>query len=424
MVETSDGGASGNPYLDREDILRRIRAAFSARDRAYTWERNRLAGVLKPLGDKLERLQAEGHAMICAEQILLEAQWLVNYRDEWPRAARRIRDLERSLENGDQPGPHQDATGSWGGCCEEWYRRLEPTVDALQNAGPGTIRRLEFMERLQDPERILEYLYRLQISDIEATGRNERDELGAVQTALSQLIFKKKLRDLLARPEIGFTVSPELEASYLDYLWQTQHPRTGYWGPWYRFGDRLVMVQDLSFTFHVIQYRSGDIPNWPAVTESTLEIKDLTYPAGWKPRNGPAYSNHNNYDVLTIFRYGWPRMTGDQQLRVRNEIGAMLDWCLTESVSGDGFLVQDESAIDTYYFGVRFLDRIGFWDPSKRFWSQTPPSLPSGAPTPHELCERLQRGFDKLNDASEEGATVKMLLKVACAFDGVANPPS
>jgi hypothetical protein len=162
------------------------------------------------------------------------------------------------------------------------------------------------------------------------------------------------------------------------------------------------------------------------VIESTFEIKELTYPAGWKPVDGPQYSNHNNYDVLTIFCFGWPHMTRDQKQRARKEISSMLEWCLTKSVCGDRFLAPGESAIDAYYFGVRFLDRVGFWDSAKRFWSRKPPSLPADAPAPSDLCKRLQRGFSKLNDVSEEGATVRALLQVAACTSRPrsANPPS
>ena len=55
---------------------------------------------------------------------------------------------------------------------------------------------------------------------------------------------------------------------------QTQHPRTGYWGPWYRIGGKLLIVQDLSFTFHQINYRQGNVELWPQIIETTLNIKD------------------------------------------------------------------------------------------------------------------------------------------------------
>lgn len=78
------------------------------------------------------------------------------------------------------------------------------------------------------------------------------------------MIFKDELRETLKEnPALGFAIPDELEAIYGDYLQLTQPPRTGYWGPWHRFSDRLVMVQDLSFTFHVVSYQSGNIANWP-----------------------------------------------------------------------------------------------------------------------------------------------------------------
>jgi hypothetical protein len=195
---------------------------------------------------------------------------------------------------------------------------------------------------------------------------NQRDELGALKTALSQLIFKDSIRSVLEEhPELRFNISPELEAHYTDYLKQTQHPGTGYWGPWYRIGGRLLMVQDLSFTFHIINYRAGNVENWPPVIDSTLEIETLTYPAGWKPNNGRPYNNHNNYDVALIFALGWPHMNGNQKLRVRDRLQKMLNWCLSTAMDANGFKSDGGSPADTYYYGVRFLDRLGLWDPTK-----------------------------------------------------------
>ena len=406
-----------NPFLDREDVLVRIRAAFATRDTHYGERRAALKARLAPLAAHLDQLQKAGHPMICAEQILLEVQWLLNYRDDWQRATQRIDDLEHSIGQINDHGPVQDDDGSWGGCCTEWYRKLEPTVDALQGVLPGGgLKPLRFMQRLTDPGRVLDYLYRLQISDIAATGANHRDELGAVQSALSQLIFKDQLRELLESRDLGFSVSVELEAVYSDYLDQTQHPRTGYWGPWYRFGDQLVPVQDLSFTFHVVQYRSGNIANWPLVIDSTLEIKKLIYPAGWAPDPQTPYSNHNNYDVLSLFYYGWPHMTAAQKAAARQEITGMLEWCLTKGLPDASVSGAAADILDGYYFAVRFLDRAGFWDPAKRFWLHRQPDLPAGVVSPHDLAQRLAADFAALHDTSEEGDTVRDLLRAAACI--------
>jgi len=92
-----------------------------------------------------------------------------------------------------------------------------------------------------------------------------------------------------------------------------------------------------SFTFHVVSYQSGNIANWPLVIDTTLAIKPLCYPMGWKSDAYTQYSNHNNYDVLTILSLGWPHMPSARKDEARAEIAAMLDWCLAESVDGDGF---------------------------------------------------------------------------------------
>jgi hypothetical protein len=168
----------------------------------------------------------------------------------------------------------------------------------------------------------------------------------------------------------------------------------------------------------LIQYRNGNVANWPLLVESTLAIKDLVYPAGWRPDSKTQYNNHNNYDLLTIFFYGWPHMNADQKRRARIEIAAMLEWCLTQSLREDGFDPAGGSAIDAYYFGVRFLDRAGFWDPDKRFWLHRMPELPKGTGSAEEICRRLQEGFARLRDQSEEGETVAKLLKVAACLSG------
>jgi hypothetical protein len=414
---------SSNPFISRDDLLQLIRKEFTSLDPHFGEKRGDLLGALKAPADEVAARQQAGLPAACANQILLEISWLANYRDDWDRAKRRLVDLQKALAQPDKLEPTQDDEGSWGACCEEWYRKLEPTVDALQEVTDSTpkLKPLRFMEKLQDAQATLDLLYRLQITDIRNTRKNQRDELGAMQTALSQMIFKDGLRDLLIdRPELGFSISPELEASYTDYLQQTQHPRTGYWGPWYRFGERLVMVQDLAFTFHVINYRAGNVGKWPLIIDSTLEIEKLIYPAGWAPKGGGPYNNHNNYDVAVIFALGWPHMSSSQKARVRDRLKSMLDWCLTTSLDANGFKLDGNSPADAYYYGVRFLDRVGLWDPAKRFWLHRAPALPAGLPPPLDLSVKLLQSFEKLNDKSAESDTVRAILRTAACTSGSA----
>ena len=174
------------------------------------------------------------------------------------------------------------------------------------------------------------------------------------------------------------------------------------------------MVQDLAFTYHTIHYRAGRVDNWPLIIDSTLEIEKLIYPAGWAPKDlsGP-FNDHNNYDVAMIFAYGWPHMIKSQKVRVRDRLQAMLTWCLTMSIDGDGFKLNGNSPVDAYYFGVRFLDRVGLWDPAKRFWLHRAPDMPPGFPTPYELAVKLLETFESLNDKSSGGSTIRAILRTA-----------
>jgi hypothetical protein len=409
-------------FMDWQQIVDMIKAAFRSRNANYDKERKQRKDSLSLLTKRIAKIEDDGTPLPCSQQIALEVGWLLNYTDDWARADRRLVALEASLGEPQAAAASQDQEGSWGGCCSEPYRRLEPTVDALQssNLPTQTLKPLRFMSRLQDQRFVLNYLYDLQTTDIARTGRNNRDELGAVQSALSQLIFKDQLQDVLSsrQPQLGFAVSDDLEIAYLDYLRQTQHPRSGYWGPWYRLNDRLYMLQDVSFTFHIIKYRSGEVDNWPKIVDSTFMIKDFVYPYGWRPTDdpdGPDYADHHNYDIAQILAYGWPHMSRIQKKIAAEAVQKMLEWCLTKSVKGDGF-VNDGDQLSAYYFGVRFLDLVGFWDEEKRFWTTSRLEIPNGAPGQLELAERLLSGLDKLKDDSEEAVTVRSILRRAQAL--------
>lgn len=405
----------GNPYIARDDIIKEIRAAFTRRDPRYPDKRAYLDGKAGELQTRIATRERAGEAMTCSQQKLDEAVWLVHYTDDWRRAETELAAAETSLDADQSHAGRQDpADGSWGACCGEWYRKLEPTVDALQSGiDPTTVAPLAFMARLAKTPSVMAYLWRLQITDIDGSGVNCRDELGAVQTALSQLLFKDELHALFTEHDLGFRFAPDLEAAYRDYLAQTQHPRTGYWGPWYRFQDELVMPQDLSFTFHVVNYRRGDITNWPLVIDTTLEIKDFLYPYGWRPSRTAPYNLHNSYDVAQIFAYGWPHMDWEQKGKVRAEIGLMLAWCLTEAIRDGVFVEDDEDPVEIYYFGVRLLDTIGFWRADKRFWYVGAPPVPAGSPSAQSLCRSLKRRFLAIDNHSETAREVLAILTLA-----------
>jgi hypothetical protein len=404
-----------NSYITRDEILKRIRAVYTRRDEHYPQKRDSYETRYAELEDQIVKREKQ-RSMACSRQKLDEAKWLLHYSDDWKRLETQLADTAASLDMPNQEhASEQGADGSWGACMNVPYRKLEPTVDALQHPklNLAEVKPLTFMKRYRDTAWNIGYLWQLQISDIARTGINNRDELGAMQTALAQLLFKDQLHDLLANNDLGFRFADGFDAAFSDYLAQTQHPRTGYWGPWYLIDGGLVMAQDLAFTFHIVNYRHGNIANWPLVIETTLAIKELVYPYGWQPKAGIPYNLHNSYDVVQIFSYGWPHMDWDQKARVRIEIAAMLKWCLTEAIQSGVFKLTDTPR-EIYYFGVRFLDSLGFWRDSDRFWYTGALRLPEGVPTPYDLCRSLRQEFaEKYDDKSEEADEVLRVLKAA-----------
>ncbi|SEF14931.1 hypothetical protein SAMN05444161_9114 [Rhizobiales bacterium GAS191] len=201
-----------------------------------------------------------------------------------------------------------------------------------------------------------------------------------------QFLVKTKLRALLLQPEmwgtrdldqIGFNLI-RLSETYSVFLDQTQHPRTGYWGPWYLIDGRLFQLHDLSFTFHIVNFKKGKVNRWPEIIDTTLEIGrlGLVYPYGWKPSDSASpYSNHHNTDVVTLFSRGRDYLNASQKREIASAIYNMLNWCLTRSlcekngVPYSAFEEVDEyDTIEKYAFGIGFLDVVGYWKIDERFW--------------------------------------------------------
>jgi hypothetical protein len=134
------------------------------------------------------------------------------------------------------------------------------------------------------------------------------------------------------------------------------------------------------------RYLEGKIGYWPELIDTLFEIRDERYPNGWLDEDG--MSNHNNYDVATLFQLGWSEMHADQRQRARAELDRLLDWCLKIAIAPNGrFLTRakGESLAEGYYFAIAFLDTVGYFDQAKRFWTDRAfPGMPA-------LRARLER---------------------------------
>ena len=155
--------------------------------------------------------------------------------------------------------PHD---GSWGTCYDSWFKKLDPTVNALNHLTAVDLKPsypLRFLAPIATADDLVAMLDRLRVNDVAATGVDQRDELGAVAAFAAELAFKRPLGDLVRQTTPEMRLDPAYAADLERFLDDWQDPETGYWGAWYRIDGKLLKATDLSFTYHVIAYRDGNV---------------------------------------------------------------------------------------------------------------------------------------------------------------------
>lgn len=372
-------------YDPKED-LRAFRPQDGALRRKCKAERDELIQILR-------LREQEARPTACSKQILGEIKWLLSYTTDYHRAWSRLGDLRASLAQPDytQHVRQSRTDGSWGLCCEEWFFKLDATVGpliVLNATGQQPQHPLRFLERINSPDKLRQYLDSIVVSDIPATRVNKRKELNHSVSALVRLIP--------GTVRSGFEFHPDLERTlwyFLDNTWQ--NPDTGYWGAWYRRNGRIIKTDDLSITFHIVSYRQGRVNRWPEIITTTLAIRDREYPYGWLEDSGP--SNHHNYDVVTLFRHGWAHMTPAQRAEVERTISQMLTWCLSTSLGDDGTFRSSggDGLAEAFYFGVSLLEEVGYFNKQRRFWTDR------DFPDSEALRQRLLKAAWKLDFADQ-----------------------
>ena len=360
----------------------------------------RLHARMRALAAQIAAREAAGQNTSCSHQILIETSWLAASVMDFDRIERRLDDLDRVLAHPEEEAKaeQQDpADGSWGSCQDEWFFKVNATYDHLtkpSNAAETPRYNLRLFDRVNSPEKLREYLTSLAVSDPARTGVDHRRELNESLSNLMRLILR-------GQPAY-YAWDPKLKDTLMDLvLHRLRNPQTGWWGESYVRTGNVEFVDDLSVTFHVISYLHGDVPNLAAVMDHLLAVKDLDYPIGWL-ENGKN-SNHNNMDVVVLFRFCWPYASEAQKQAAAADIHRMLTWCLHESLQPDGSFKPDEGTSDSLEesdsWGVSFLARIGFFDRTKRFWTD------EDFPEAEQIRQRLIGWIEKHKATGGAGGT-------------------
>lgn len=366
-------------------------------NRAYRGELNEIHASM------LARQEA-GENLACSAQIFQEVHWLVNYTDRVADIERLMENLRESLENPDQAfAAEQDPSdGSFGACFESWIWRFHASVDPLKELakrGETPKHPLKIWEPVDTPEKIVALFEDLLIS--EPDGRhNKRKELNLAVTALGQLLWldytATVFPDHLDRKQLGDAL-----IEFVDERWQD--PETGYWGAWYRDGNEIRKTNDLSISFHIISYRSGNVNHLQQIGQTTFAIRHVRYPFGWS--SGGTQNNHHAYDVARIVNLTWDHLDQMQRATARALLFLMAARSLHLSIDSNGeFDAEPYSTVgQAYYFGVSFFDEIGLFRPSGRDEFLTISNTES-------LRERIEANLKKLDPSDPMvGAAVRKL---------------
>jgi hypothetical protein len=208
------------------------------------------------------------------------------------------------------------------------------------------------------------YLQHLCWSDVTRCGRDNRKELNLAVSVIARLV--------LQGGQAGYLSGPGFQLTFERFVRDWQSPQTGFFGMTYIIDDRgnAVRTADLSLTFHMVRYAPHLVRWWPLLIDTLLSMKDQRYPQGWLEPSG--MTDHNNYDVVELFSRAWPHMRPRQRQQASQEIARMAAWCLNNSVRQTGEIINPDKGdmvTDSYYFAAAFLDTIGYFDKSKRFWA-------------------------------------------------------
>jgi hypothetical protein len=319
---------------------------------------------IRSIEARLEREEADGRDTSCLRQALREFRWRLEYTANVCKARatfERVRTLAGAL-----PLPAagvSDDDGSYGACTSAWFLKLDASVDRLlapdfddQGKPPC------FLDRINDPGVLKEYLDSLLVSRLTEDGIDRRKELNFVTANLVRLI--------LWRRPASYRWDPRLDAVIRQFVADWQDPITGFFGADYLIAGRRLRTVDLSLTFHMARYLEGRIGHWPQLVDTLIRVREDRYPNGWLDEVG--MTSHNNYDVVTLFQLGWPKISKNQRRVAVQEITRLLDWCLTSAITPDGKICAraiGETLPEAYYFTISFLDTVGYFDPAKRFWT-------------------------------------------------------
>ena len=363
--------------------------------------RTRLNDLHSTIHDRMEA----GENLTCSAQIFEEAHWLVNYTDRAEDIERRIAEIEESLEPGGRTAAavQDPADGSFSPCSESWIWRFHNSVDPLKELAQNGEKPecpLKFWEPVDTPEEINALMRDLLLSDARS-GHNKRKELNLAITALGQLLWldytDSVFPEHLDRELLGNALK-----KFVDEEWQDAD--TGYWGAWYRDDGEVRKTNDLSITFHIISYRSGQVERLEQIGNTTFAIRTVKYPYGWS--TGGTQNNHHAYDVARIINLTWDHLDGIARAYAGTSMFLMMARSMGLSIDGNGrFDPRPFTTVaEAYYFGISFFEELGY------FGNETPRNQSIVISNSEALLDKIEENLLALDQSDPWVAAARRKL--------------
>ncbi len=149
------------------------------------------SGDLRPLVKEISDRQASGKNVAYSMQIYREIRWWANFTSDEAATRHRIAELKQSLAtDADQRfAEEQQPDGSWGAGYNVWFMKLFGTANEGLAKGKQPKYPLSFLDRINSPGQLTNYLWSVVRNDFLKTGVINRMEADESTSILGRLIL-------------------------------------------------------------------------------------------------------------------------------------------------------------------------------------------------------------------------------------------
>ena len=151
----------------------------------------------------LDRREGSGCDTSCPRQVLRELRWRLEYTADTNGVRGTLARLRTRAALPSPSAASQGGDGAHGACTDIWFLKLDACIDHMLAADFDEQGRPPcFLDRVNEPDRLREYLGSLLVSRLDADGIDRRKELNFATADLVRLILWRRPRDYRWDPRL------------------------------------------------------------------------------------------------------------------------------------------------------------------------------------------------------------------------------